>query len=203
MFPTGHAALGYLLYSGWRRYGVGAGPTGKPVLALVLGTQVPDLIDKPLSWTFSILPSGRSFGHSLLILALVGVVLTVFARWQLNRQRQTMVANGAGVDRVWERVSEPAVGAFLLGWGSHMLGDSWTVLVGWDDCASYLLWPVLSICKYPEENRTILGHVLSIEMSFNLGLSLVLTGLAALVWVLDGKPGLNLVRRWLVKTIGR
>ena len=67
MWPWGHAAIGYLLYTAytWRRYDHRKKP---PTTLLFFGTQFPDLIDKPLVWTLVLLPSGRSLGHSLLVL---------------------------------------------------------------------------------------------------------------------------------------
>ncbi|WP_137285333.1 metal-dependent hydrolase [Halorussus salinisoli] len=42
-----------------------------PIIALAVGTQFPDLIDKPLAWTFGILPNSRSLTHSVLTAIIV------------------------------------------------------------------------------------------------------------------------------------
>lgn len=49
----------------WVRHG--QGPTGDTVLLVLAGTQIPDIIDKPLAWTFGVLPSGRMFAHSIVL----------------------------------------------------------------------------------------------------------------------------------------
>ena len=75
MLPWGHAALGYLFYTAYARLRYRHPPVGLSVYALGLGTQFPDLIDKPLAWHFAVLPSGRSLAHSLFTLGVVVGVL--------------------------------------------------------------------------------------------------------------------------------
>ena len=60
MLPWGHLAVGYLAYSLAVRVRSGGPPAGLAVAALAVGTQFPDLIDKPLVSWVSVLPSGRS-----------------------------------------------------------------------------------------------------------------------------------------------
>ena len=60
MWPWGHLALGYLLHSPLARARFGRPPTDRATLLLVIGTQLPDLVDKPLAWWLGVLPAGRS-----------------------------------------------------------------------------------------------------------------------------------------------
>ena len=74
MWPWEHLAVGYIAFSVMQRVGGRQGVPALAVVALALGTQLPDLIDKLLGWGIGILPGGRSLGHSLLF-ALPVVVL--------------------------------------------------------------------------------------------------------------------------------
>lgn len=58
MWPWGHAAIGYLLFSMDTRLRYGRRPGGPATILLFFGTQFPDLVDKPLAWTLPLLPSG-------------------------------------------------------------------------------------------------------------------------------------------------
>jgi hypothetical protein len=77
MWPWGHLALGYLLYSPFARARFGRPPTDRATLLLAFGTQLPDLVDKPLAWRLDVLPAGRTLGHSLL--SVVAVSALVYA----------------------------------------------------------------------------------------------------------------------------
>ena len=64
MWPWGHLVFGYLLYllvrpRAWRNGDRFA------VIVLMIGTQVPDIVDKPLAWWFGVLPSGVVSGVSV------------------------------------------------------------------------------------------------------------------------------------------
>ena len=80
MWPWEHAAVGYLLLSLGSRAS-GRGPPSTPaVLALLFGTQLPDLVDKPLSWEFDLFPSGYAVGHSALVAVPVGLLVLALGR---------------------------------------------------------------------------------------------------------------------------
>jgi hypothetical protein len=68
-------AVGYLAYSLGRRGPCDRPPVSAGVVALLVGTQAPDLIDEPLVMWLRLLSSGRRLGHSLLFLATGTVVL--------------------------------------------------------------------------------------------------------------------------------
>ncbi len=173
MWPWGHLALGYVCYSlvvhafGNRR------PDGKNVLVAALGTQFPDLVDKPLAWSFSLLPSGRSLAHSLLV-ALV-VLVAVHAYWR-------------------RRGDSALTMAFAVGYLSHLAGDAiGPLLDGEYAFLSFLGWPLLPAPPYGDEGG-FLSHFAAIELTplflVQLGFALSIAGL----WVFDGMPGLAEVR---------
>ncbi|WP_284033485.1 metal-dependent hydrolase [Halobaculum lipolyticum] len=93
MLPWTHAAFGYLLLLAvvlllGRRF------SRAELLAVLVGTQLADVIDKPLAWWFDVVPSGRSLGHSLLfVVPLCAVVVAI--TWY-RRHPEVGVAFGVG-----------------------------------------------------------------------------------------------------------
>ncbi|PSQ27664.1 hypothetical protein BRD03_05435 [Halobacteriales archaeon QS_9_68_17] len=71
MWPWGHLAVGYLLYAASSRRQRARPPDGAETILIAFGTQFPDLGDKPLAWTVSVLPNGRSLAHSAFVAAAV------------------------------------------------------------------------------------------------------------------------------------
>ena len=174
MLPWGHAALGYLFYTAYARLRYRHPPVGPSVYALGLGTQFPDLIDKPLAWHLAVLPSGRSLAHSLFTLAVVvGALWFVFD----TPERRRLTA------------------AFGVGWVSHLVGDGvFAALRGHWAGVGYLLWPITS---YPAEpgGRSIIAFLLHLELAPRLWLGVALAGVAVCVWLFDGAPGVADVLR--------
>lgn len=176
MFPWGHAAVGYLLYAGYQRLEYGLRPHDAPALALAIGTQLPDLIDKPLTYLFAVLPSGRSLGHSLLFAALLlGVVWLVVRRY--------------------ERPS--LVGAFGIGYVSHLFGDAlYPALAGDFGELRFLAYPILQPMQYDVEGGFI-GYLtetlFALDPSPTLLFEFGLTAVALALWYRDGLPGLQLL----------
>jgi hypothetical protein len=178
MWPWEHLALGYLLVSVAYSVGSERRPTSAEALVVVLGTQLPDLIDKPLAWTFSVLPSGLSLGHSLLFALPVSVAVLLYAR-----------ARG----RPWIGV------AFGIAYGSHLLGDVlFTVLTGGGLVTGFLLWPLVPTT--PDAGAGFAAQFVALLGSFRTFLAtptgrlylLFEVGLlvsAALAWYRDGRPG--------------
>lgn len=167
MWPLGHAAAGYLVYSlGVDRDWLAA-PSAGAVVALAVGTQVPDLIDKPLAWIVPVLPAGRSLGHSLLFVVPACVAAVLVAR---------------ALDR-------SAVGiALALGILSHPLVDVVPFLWG-NSPHEFLLWPVLTVEGYdtPPSVLAMLREDLT-DPWFHL--EFVLAAAALVRWHRDGTPGL-------------
>ena len=182
MWPWGHLAVGYVLYSVLARVRLGRSPGGRAALVVAVGTQFPDLVDKPLAWTLGILASGRSLAHSLL----TATIVIAAVMWYAQRR-----------DR-----SELAV-AFAVGYLSHLLGDALgPLLAGEYVYLSSLGWPLLSPPPYTHEGG-ILAHfgdfALTAMSTFGVVLATAVFGL----WLRDGAPGLAVLRSWLSIGPGR
>jgi len=181
MWPWGHAAVGYLVYSLVVR-SRGETPGGLAVLALGVGTQFPDLVDKPFGWTLGILPGGRSLAHSLLTFALVTAVLVYITRRSRHR-RLTF--------------------AFSVGYLTHTLSDGLAAAVdGAYGDLSYLLWPLLPMPAY-ETEQTFVAHFAQLSLDSWLAVEGGLIVLAIVLWQLDGRPGLATVRRLSALSVRR
>lgn len=125
-----HAAFGYVCYSLGSRLLTGEPPSGGAALALLVGTQLPDLVDKPLSWGLGAFPSGYAVGHSALVAlpAGLGALLILHARGR--------TAAGAGL---------------VVGYWSHLVGDvlhPW--LRGGSPAVVRVLWPLVTLPPYDQ-----------------------------------------------------
>ena len=168
MLPWGHAAFGYLLYHLYTSR-VGTVPVGWAALAAVFGSQLPDLIDKPLAWTFNVLPSGRSLGHSVFAMLLICGLLAVL----LDESRRTVLV------------------AFTIGYGSHLVGDGLNALVtGSFAHLGYLFWPFTS-APLADEEMTFIEFFTTLETSAWFFFGIGLTVVALVVWARDGYPGVR------------
>ena len=174
MLPWGHAALGYMFYTAYARLRYRHPPVGLTVYALGLGTQFPDLIDKPLAWHLAVLPSGRSLAHSLF--TLVVIVGALWFAFDAPEQRRLTAA-------------------FSVGWVSHLVGDGvFAVLRGRWVGVHYLLWPVTSYSGGPGD-RNVLTFFFHLELTPHLWVGVALTGVVLCVWLIDGAPGVADVLR--------
>jgi len=171
MWPWGHLAVAYLLYTVITHRRFGRPPRAVPAIALAFGSQTPDLIDKPLAWNFGILPDGRTLAHSLFVVALLVPVVLLVA----------------------DRLEGRAIGvAFLIGYCSHLLADvPPRVLSGEFAHAAYLLWPVVELP--PEE--PVAGILDAFLHYYELGtyqwVQFGLFAVAVVAWYRDGMPGLE------------
>lgn len=174
MWPWGHLAVGYLAYSLYTRTRTTQPPEDAPTLALAVGTQFPDLIDKPLAWTVGLLPNGRSLAHSVLTALLVIAALKVLA----HRRARSVLAN-----------------AFAIGYLSHLGADALHPLVERDLLSvAFLAWPIVPAIEY-DTDKSFLAHLHSIEFTPFFTFELGLVVLTLLVWIRDGAPGLVAIRR--------
>ncbi len=178
MWPWGHAAVGYLLYTALVYYRNGRQPQAVSVLTLAVGTQFPDLIDKTLAWEFGFLPNGRSLAHSLL---LAGLFLTVL--WVIVRRTDHRAAGAA----------------FGVGYLGHVFGDAlYPALAGDFYELGFLAWPVVPAIEYNGASS-----ILARFLAFNFGVTelfeFALVGIAIIVWYRDGVPGLSVLNpiRWM------
>jgi len=182
MWPWGHAAVGYLLYSLWCRRRDGRAPTAAAALSLAVGTQFPDLVDKPLGWTLGVLPSGRAGAHSLLVAAPVLALLW----WRLDGD-------------LWRR----ARAGFALGYLTHLATDGLYPLVEGEFAdLAFLLWPALAL-PAGDESAGIVAHLLAADVTPYLLAELLLFVGASTLWVVDGLPGLGAVWRWCRRRAAR
>lgn len=172
MWPWGHAAVGYLVYSLYTRLD-GRRPVATGIIALAVGTQFPDLVDKPLAWTVAVLPYGRSLAHSLLTFVVVGATIILLTR-RYHRSK-------LGI-------------AFALGYVSHIFADGIGAMLQLDPMGvTYLLWPLVPLPE-PELGQSFMAHILNLSLTPLLALEFGLVGLAAVVWARDGYPLVATVR---------
>lgn len=187
MLPWAHLAVGYITYTVWTKTLDGRVPGDVATVALAVGTQFPDLVDKPLSW-FAGVYDGRAIGHSLLVTAVLCAVLIALVR----RSDHVDLA-----------------GAFTIGVGTHLVADAAGPLTtGAVREAGFLLWPFVSPPTYPKDS--LLDHLGAWLVQLQLltqgspaallesrfGLQLALFALLVLVWALDGFPGVGAVLRF-------
>jgi len=173
MWPWGHLAVAYLLASAAVRTRFDRPISGEPVLWLALGSQLPDLVDKPFGWYLGVLPAGRSLAHSLLFAVPVAVLALALAR-RYDRRESGVV--------------------FGIGVLSHLLGDALPALWEPDATARFLLWPVLSVPSY-EGAPSILALFRSSLADPVFVVELLLVAVAAAVWYRDGSPGVGTLVR--------
>jgi hypothetical protein len=187
MWPWGHAAVGYLLYASFVRLYHRKLPSEAATVALAIATQLPDLTDKPLAYSF-VLPEGRSLAHSVLFAVPLCALVWYF------------------VDQEDWYVRE----AFVVGYASHLLADSYgALLAGRFSRASFLLWPILPSPDYPTESfaghwAKLVGTLSSVtvdgvvagQVPAVVWQALLAVGIA-LLWVLDGMPGVRYVFAWV------
>lgn len=176
MLPLGHVAFGYLLYVG---YGWSRGtlrPANWALLPLAVGTQFPDLIDKPLAF-YDVLASGRSLAHSVFALILV----TGLVWWGTNALR----GRESTAER-WEALLAVTPAAFGIGYVSHLLGDlSDPFLAGNYDDMRFVLYPIYRIPGGPGDEVAPWIRLLRIYrgMETHPQIELILLALVVFAWI--------------------
>lgn len=177
MWPWEHLAFAYVLYSLLTNVIFRASPSTGETIVVIVGSQVPDLIDKPLAWTFGITETGYSIGHSIFVAPIV--CLAVYA-----------VASRRGHSAL--------AGAFSLAYLSHPFADLLSQFLREPvvDLRT-ILWPIAS--PPPGSRGGFLDHfvryfVRYVNQLLAGGLTLQvalqsLLGLAVVVlWLSDGAP---------------
>lgn len=123
MLPWSHfpvAAVPVTAYIWWqdRQF-----PTAKSLFIVGVGSQFPDLIDKPLAHQFFLLPSGRVGAHSLPIAIPIAIV-ALYVAWKLNPRRAGAV--------------------FVFAYASHIVADYYKLLVRPNPKSpTGLFWPLV------------------------------------------------------------
>lgn len=168
MMPWGHAAVGYLTFSLLSRVGYRRAPTGAETIVVGLGTQFPDIIDKPLA-AVGVLSYGRSLAHSLLTMTLLFSVLFILLR---GTSYQSLLL------------------PFAVGNVSHAFTDiGGSLLRGEHFGTTFLVWPftfetpAYTVPVY-FQNQYVL-YVLS-DFTAQWGLALI----AGALWLVEGAPDL-------------
>lgn len=186
MWPWEHAAVGYLVYS-LALHALGRDPPsdGGAVL-LLFGTQLPDLVDKPLSWGLGVFPTGYALGHSALVAIPVGALVLA-----------------AGVRAARGRLAV----AFVVGYWAHLISDVMNPLRYLAPPApERVLWPLVSGTPYDRDlglGRGVaylgdfLVSLLSMDPVTLVVVYLLLPAGTAILWIRDGAPGVALVARVL------
>lgn len=198
MFPWEHAAVAYLWYAGYARWHGDAPPAGWGILVVLFASQFPDLIDKPLAWQLSLLASGRSLAHSVFVAVPLAYV-------------------GIAVARRADRMPLGVVGA--IGFLSHLATDAVPLSPSEDLNSAVVLWPLVTSDSSSSAagsstagavgraSETLLDAYPSLsagEPTLEAGIRLGIVGLAGVVWLADGRPGVYegwRVVRWSVATI--
>jgi len=189
MWPWGHLAVGYFLYSPFARARFGRPPTDRATLWLAVGTQLPDLVDKPLAWRLGVLPAARTLGHSLLTITVVSMLVYAY----FERRDRAHVAL-----------------AFGVGYVTHPLVDGlFPLLNGQYQYAAYLLWPLFGLSGLPAYDIGSLAGIVLVEplelllggaepIDFDIAVSglleITVVVLAGRMWHHDGVPGVALFR---------
>ena len=183
MWPWEHFAVGYVVFSLWCRLNGGDRPHTVAVAAVALGSQFPDLVDKPLGWGTTVLPSGTSLAHSLLVAVPVAVVVVAVGRWVGHSRTAT---------------------GFALAYLAHLPADVvYPMLLGDGPKLGFLLWPLVPADPTPP--TAVVGRAGELFAEFLAALSTpagyaflvveaTLLGVAVLLWWTDGHPGLELLR---------
>lgn len=178
MWPWEHLAVGYLCYSALSRVAFDRSPGSGEAIAVAIGSQLPDLVDKPLAWWLDVLPSGLTLGHSLFAAVPGSVVVFLIAI----------------------RARRPAIGvALAVGWLSHLPGDVlYPIALGGSARPGAVLWPLVPASPSPTagllENVVQYGDryvafLLSADGATYLLFEGALVGATLAVWLFDGAPG--------------
>ncbi|WP_227133066.1 metal-dependent hydrolase [Halorubellus salinus] len=182
MWPWEHAAVGYVCYSAATRLLGGDPPDGDPVLFLAVGTQFPDLVDKPLSWGLGVFPTGYAAGHSVLVL--LALTLLALGGVRDDGRRRNAVA-------------------FLVGAWTHVAGDLLSPLRAGEPLGiDRVLWPVVEREPYGDDLgverglvyfREYLADVGTGDLSTSLALGVALGVTSVVLWLVDGAPGVRAI----------
>lgn len=178
MWPPEHLAVGYVCYSAYSHLRYRRPPSAAATVAVVLATQLPDVIDKTLAWTFDVLPSGHSLGHSLLFAVPLWFAVALAARL----------------------AGRPDVGsAFGIAYLSHLPGDVvYPLLIGRDTTLSFLFWPLTPAPTGEPDGGFVelfvhyatryVELVLAGEVTGYVVAQLMLVGGVLVLWLYDGAP---------------
>ncbi|MCO8244779.1 MULTISPECIES: metal-dependent hydrolase [unclassified Haladaptatus] len=182
MWPWGHLGFSYLCYLASIEGRDEGEQTLLTLVAVAIGSQFPDLVDKPLASNAGILPTGRSLAHSLgTATVVIGVV-----RWIGRRRGREEEAFAFSVGYLTHSLAdlEPGVVLGLLSGDRSQLKRT-----------TFLFWPFLPSPEYPHPHRSIRKRFSTLELDQYTMSQFVLFGIATVVWVATGIPGVGELRR--------
>ncbi|MEZ3163910.1 metal-dependent hydrolase [Halorubrum sp. RMP-47] len=161
VFPHGHLLVALLPVVAYVAVRDRRLPTRAVTFVAAVGSQFPDLVDKPLAHQFSVLPSGRVFIHSLPFA--VPIIAGALAYgWYTERPR--------------------IGGAFAVAYVSHVIGDTYQSLLAGQIPAD-LLWPF--VAAQPRPVVPFWAGVDRINVRLWTGFSVVVLGMTLVVVVRD------------------
>lgn len=183
MFPWEHVLFAYVFFSLFVHLRYRSRPADWPVVALVAGSLLPDLVDKPLAWEFSVFATGWGIAHSIFVAGAISILVYAIARRR-------------GVDRV-------GLG-FAFGYLLHLVGDVVPASLGRGRFyPDPILWPFGNpTSRYDQESYAggvhflltkYANEVLAMDLTPLLSLQLGSIVLGVALWIVDGRPGLGLV----------
>jgi hypothetical protein len=178
MWPWEHAILGYLACSIFCHVRYGEPPTGAATIAVVFGSLLPDLIDKPLAWSVGLVETGYAIGHSVFFAVPLVVVVGVWAA-SAGRPR-------AGI-------------TFGIGYVLHPPADIVVQMTGGGGVdLTLVLWPIATYGEVETTNGFLLESFRRIELfradlfagdlSTYMWAQLVITVAVFCLWLYDGAP---------------
>jgi membrane-bound metal-dependent hydrolase YbcI (DUF457 family) len=136
-------------------------PARAVVFATAVGSQFPDLVDKPLAHQFGVLPSGRVFVHSLPFAFPIASVVLAYG-YRTERPR--------------------VAGAFAAAYLLHVIGDTYRRLLT-GEIPPDLLWPFAA--AQPRPTVPFWAGVDGINVRLWTGFSAVVLGVTLLVVLRD------------------
>jgi hypothetical protein len=174
VLPLGHLAFAYLWYALYAASGTHRLPARLALIPLAFGSQFPDLIDKPLAY-LGILTYGRSLAHSVFTFVVCSLTVWWLTTRLRGRWKTTTVA---------ERLRSHTSAAFAVGYGSHLLGDTYRfVLAGDLWSARFLLYPLVAVPESPADKIAPWIRLIRIyqEMGSHPQIGLILLALVVFV----------------------
>lgn len=177
MWPWEHVVIGYIAYSLVCHLLFRNSPSGRETFAVVFGSLLPDLIDKPLAWQFGVFEGGYAIAHSVFF----AIPLSILAGFVARRY-------GAG----------PTGLAFGLGYLLHLLSELLPAYLNQGELVfERILWPVMKagddghqglVKGFVEEVIPYAFELTTGEPSNYLLFQLGLMGFALLLWIYDDMP---------------
>lgn len=179
MWPWGHLGAAYLAYFTYTRIDATDRQTVLTLLALAVGSQFPDLVDKPLAWTVSVLPSGRSLAHSLVTLVLLVAILYRVGAWY----QRTDLVRAFGVGAFAHSLTDVSPSALAAVLGGDLSQLQWF---------RFLVWPFRPPPPYSGDT-SFAAQFATFQFEPYVQFQFALLGLAVVVWIADGAPGVRTV----------